>query len=118
MSLTSGWFRNWPASEVAIVAAASSVLRSIAPRPPELAPGHGAHDQERLGSACNGLGEWGLRRVVGQVLLAREEAHERPALVGELVTDGTAEHGIPLLERVENRAKRRLTIDGHRHLVA
>ena len=48
--------------------------------PTQLAAGHGPHDQEGLGSPRDRVGQRGVRRLVGQVLLAGEEPHERPAL--------------------------------------
>ena len=41
---------------------------------------------------------------MGQILLAGKESYKRPALLGDVVADRPAEHGIPSLERVENRA--------------
>ena len=45
----------------------------------ELAAGHGADDQVRLGAGRDGLGQRGVRLVVRQVLLAGEEPDERAA---------------------------------------
>lgn len=47
-----------------------------------LAAGHRADDKERLGARHNRLRQRGVRRLVRQVLLAGEEPHERPALMG------------------------------------
>src|SRR5271168_3141979 len=41
---------------------------------------------------------------MGQVLLAGEETQERPPLLGDVVADGAAQHGITGFECVEDRA--------------
>ena len=48
---------------------------------------------------------------MGHVLLAGKESYKRPALLGNVVADRPAQHGIPRLERVENRALRDRSID-------
>jgi hypothetical protein len=55
---------------------------------------------------------------MGQVLLAGEESQERTALLRVMVADGTAQHGIAGLERVERRALRGGAFDFERHLAA
>ena len=50
------------------------------PSPGALPAGHGADDQERLVAHHDRIGERGVRRLVRQIPLAGEEAHERPAL--------------------------------------
>jgi hypothetical protein len=50
------------------------------------------------------------------ILLAGKEAHERPALVRDLVTQGPAQRWIAGLERVEHRAQCCLAVDFERHL--
>ncbi len=54
--------------------------------------------------------------LVGQILLAGEEAHERPAFQRHVVADRTAQHRIACLEGVEDRALRDLPLDLERHL--
>ena len=44
-----------------------------------LAAGHGPHDQKGLGSRRDRIGQWGVGRFVGQILLAGEEPQEKPA---------------------------------------
>src|SRR5262247_1344480 len=53
-----------------------------------LPAGHSPHDEERLSPCCNGVGQWGVGRGVGQVLLTGEEPHERPAPLRDVVADG------------------------------
>jgi hypothetical protein len=48
---------------------------------------------------------------VGQVFFAGEKAHERPALLRNLVAYCSAQHRIAGLERVEHRALRDFTMD-------
>src|SRR5688572_8905715 len=76
-----------------------------------LAAGHGPDDQERLGAGRDRVGQRGVRRLVGQVLLAGEEPHERSPLVGHVVADRPAQHGMVALERVEDRALRGRSVD-------
>ncbi|HKI20153.1 MAG TPA: hypothetical protein VKA15_19845, partial [Isosphaeraceae bacterium] len=52
-----------------------------------------------------------IRRVMGQILLAGEEPHERSALVRDMVADRPAQNRITDVERVEDRALRGLTRD-------
>src|SRR6185437_14324744 len=70
----------------------------------ELAAGHGADDQVRLGAGRDGFGQRGVRLLVRQVLLAGKEPDERAAFSGPLVADGAAQHRVPGLQRVEHRA--------------
>src|SRR2546426_5700681 len=81
-----------------------------------LAAGHGPHDEKRLGPVRDRVGQRGIRRFVGQILLAGEEPHERPALVRDVVADRPAQHRVAGLERVEDRALRGLTLDVELHL--
>ena len=48
---------------------------------------------------------------MGQVFFAGEKAHERPALLRNLVADRSAQRRIASLERVEHRALRDFTLD-------
>src|SRR5437773_5779823 len=81
-----------------------------------LPAGHGADDQERLRTRRHRVRQRGIRRFVGQILLASEEAHERPAPLRDLVADRPAQHRIAGLERVEDRALRGLCLDVELHL--
>ncbi len=81
-----------------------------------LAAGYGSHDEERLGPGRDCVGQRGIRRFVGQIPLAGEEPHERSALLRDVVADRPAQHRIPGLERVEDRALRDLTLDVERYL--
>src|SRR6266704_2208644 len=83
-----------------------------------LPSGDGPDDQERLGPPRHRVGQGDVRRLVGQVLLAGEEPHERPALLGDLVPDGPAQHGIAGLEGVEDHAQGGRPLDLELHLAA
>jgi hypothetical protein len=48
---------------------------------------------------------------MGEVLFAGKEAQKWPALLGDMITDCTAQHGIAILKRVEECALRSLTLD-------
>jgi len=67
---------------------------------------NGTYDEKGLRSRGNGLGERSIRRFVGEILLASEEAQERSALLGDLVADRAAQHRITGLKRVKDRALR------------
>src|SRR5579875_2953573 len=68
---------------------------------------HRAHNEERLTACrdrgCHRLRQRRVRRLVGQVLLARVEADERPPPAGAPVPDRAAEHREPRLKRVQHR---------------
>src|SRR5947209_11628322 len=74
----------------------SSRLTSLLPFRNEcwpLAAGNGPDDDKRLLPRRDRVGQWGVRRLMGQVLLAGEEAQERTALLRNVVADGAAQHG-------------------------
>ena len=81
-----------------------------------LPAGHSPHDEKRLGPYHDGVGQRGIRRCVGQILLTGEEPHERSALLRDVVADCPAQHRIAGFEGVENRALRRRTLDVQLHL--
>src|SRR5262245_49038584 len=74
-------------------------------------PRHGADDEERLPTRRDRIRQVGIRQLVGQVLLAREEAHEGAAALGEVVTNRPAQHRVAGLERVEDGALRDGALD-------
>src|SRR5438552_8001279 len=78
--------------------------------------GHRPHDEQRLGAGRHRIRQRGIRQLVGQILRAREEPHERPALLGGLIADRPAQRGKRSLERVEDRALRDLAGDLELHL--
>jgi hypothetical protein len=55
---------------------------------------------------------------VGQIFATGEEPHERPALPGETIANRPAQHRVPGLERVEDRALGCLAIDFDFHFAA
>src|SRR5436309_586395 len=79
---------------------------------------HGPDDQEGLRPRRDRVGQRGVGRFVGHILLAGEAPHERPAPLRDLVADRPAQHRIGGLERVEDRALRDRTVDLERHLAA
>ena len=86
------------------------------PSAPPLPPGQGPHDQEGLGPPGDRAGEGGVGGGVGEVLPAGEEAHEGPALPRDVVADGPAQHGVAVLDGVEERAPRGRAPDLDLHL--
>ena len=48
---------------------------------------------------------------MGEIFLAGKEPQERPALLGVVLADRSAQHGIARFERVEHRALRDRTLD-------
>ena len=76
------------------------------------------NDNKRLLPGRDGIGERGVGRLVGEVFFAGEEAQERAALLRVVVADGSAQHGIARLERVEHGTQRDRSLDFERHLAA
>jgi len=72
----------------------------------ELSTGHGSHDAERLGPGGDRLGQLGILRRKGQILLAREEPHKGTALAGGVVAYGPPQLGMASLERVQEAPRR------------
>ncbi len=70
------------------------------------ATGDGADDEEGLGSGDDLLGQGGVERLVGEVLVAGEEAEEIAAFFGGMVADGAAQHGELEFEGVEGGSER------------
>src|SRR5437588_1644584 len=83
-----------------------------------LAPGNGPDNDKRLLPRRDRIGQWGIRRLMRQILLAGEEAQERPALLRDLVADRPAQHRIAGLKRVENRPQRDRAVELELHLAA
>src|SRR5262245_49036377 len=65
-----------------------------------------ADDEKRLCALRHCVWERCIRRLVREVLLAGKEANKRPAAECHVLADGSAQHGIAGLERVEHRALR------------
>jgi len=74
-------------------------------------PGNGPKDDKGLRPGCDRIGQWVVRGLMGQILLAGEEPQKRPALVRDVIADGAAQHGIAGLKRIEHRALRDRTRD-------
>jgi hypothetical protein len=72
--------------------------------------------QKGFGRRRHRRGQRGIGKLIGQVLLAGEEAQEWPALLRDLIADRPAKHGIPGFESVEHRALRGLSFDFEIHL--
>src|SRR6266849_1591166 len=70
---------------------------------PASAAGDGSDDEKGLGPGRHRVGQRRVQGLVGQIPLAGEEPQERPALLGDVVPDRPAQHGIARLERVEHR---------------
>src|SRR5205814_6644792 len=64
------------------------------------------HDQKGFRSGGDRFGQRSVGRFVGQILLAGEETQERPALLGDVVADGAAQHRVGRFARVQDRAQR------------
>src|ERR1700730_1631981 len=52
------------------------------------------YDEQRLLPGHHGVGQRGVRRFVGQILFAREEAQEWTALLCDVIANGAAQHRI------------------------
>src|SRR5208283_4765762 len=69
-----------------------------------LATSNGPEDNKRLRARRDRVRQCGVRRFVGQILLAREEPQERPALLRDVVADCTPQHRIVSFKRIEDGA--------------
>src|ERR1017187_4228329 len=69
-----------------------------------LASGNCSQDDKWFHPRGHYFRQGGVRPFMGEILLAGEETQERPALLCNLIADRTAQHGIPSLQGVENRA--------------
>jgi hypothetical protein len=76
-----------------------------------LAPGNSSEDQQRFRPRGDGVGEWSVRRLMGEIFLAGEKSQKWPALFRAVVADGAAQHGIARFERVQHRALGYLALD-------
>ncbi len=54
-------------------------------------------------------------RIVGEILLASEEPDEGPALQRDMVADRSSQNRIGSLQRIQDRAERRRTLDVQDH---
>src|SRR5574341_931276 len=72
---------------------------------------HGPHHPKRLCARRHRVGQLGLGRLMRQVLPTGEEPDERPALLRHMVANRPAQHRIPGLQRVQDRAQRRRTLN-------
>src|SRR5438309_5533744 len=62
--------------------------------------------------------QWCIRRLVREILLAREEPYERAALPSRVVTYGASQHRIGALHCIEDGALRHRALHVERDLVA
>jgi hypothetical protein len=69
------------------------------------AAGDGADDQEGFRAGDDGVGEGGVGGFVRKIFGTGEEAKERAALLGDMVANGAAEHGVGGFEGVESGAE-------------
>ena len=76
-----------------------------------LATRHSAHDLVRLLSDCNLIGQWSIRRFMGEVLLTSVEPQERPALMRKTIADRSPQYRIARLESIDNRTLRNSPLD-------
>src|SRR5262245_15550915 len=75
------------------------------------AAGNGPDDEVGLLPRRHGVRQRGVRRLVGQVLLAGEEPQQRPPQLRHVVADRPAQHRVAGFQRVEDRALRRPALD-------
>ncbi len=80
------------------------------------AAGDRTHDQVRLSPRCDCIRQWGIRRLVGQVLFACEEPQQGTPLLRGRITYGSAQRWVLHLERIENGALRGRAVDPELHL--
>jgi len=70
----------------------------------KLTPSNRADNHEWLGADSHLFRERGVSRFERKILAAGEEAHERPAFLGNVISYSPAQGGVFGLERVEDRA--------------
>src|SRR5262245_18464177 len=87
-------------------------LTCVPPFSSGLAAGHRPDHEERLEPRRDRGRQRRVGQLVGQILLAGEEANKRPAAACDVVADRPAQHRIASLERVEDGTLR----DGGCHL--
>ena len=61
--------------------------RHECPRHKRLAAGNGSDDEKGFCPCGDGLGQWGVRRLMRQILFAGEESQKWPALLRDLIAD-------------------------------
>jgi len=83
-----------------------------------LTSGNGSQDEKWLGPRGHCIGQWRVRRFMGDILFAGEEPQKRPTLLRDLVAYGAAQHRKAGFERVEDRALSGLTLDLQLHIAA
>ena len=83
-----------------------------------LAASDGAHDAQRFLTCLHSLWQTGRRRFQGEVFTACKVADERASIVGHVLPDGTAEHGVAFLERIQGGLNRGLAPNLHLYLAA
>jgi hypothetical protein len=62
----------------------------------------GGEDYEGFFPGSDFVGQRSVGRFVGEILLANEKAQEGTALQGDVVTDGSTQHGVAGFEGVED----------------
>jgi len=77
---------------------------------------HGSHDQERLRTSDDRIGQLGIRRFEGQIFFAGEESDEWPPPQSVVIANRPAQHWIVYFECIENRAHRGRTFHLKLHL--
>src|SRR5439155_26306591 len=82
------------------------------------AAGHRPYDQKGFPPRRDRVREGSVRRLVGEILLARKEPYQWTPLLRGGITDRPAQHWILCLQRVEDRALRRRALNLERHLSA
>ena len=83
---------------------------------PRLAAGNGPYNEKGFRPRRDLVGQRGIRRLMGQILLAGEEPQEGSSLLRDVVAGRPPQHRIAGLERVEDRALRNRTLNVEPHL--
>src|SRR5208282_5366326 len=86
------------------------------PEPWFLPASNGADDEERLLPGDDRFRQRRVGRLQGKVFLAGKKTQERPALERHVIPNGSAQHGIAGLERVQHRAHRHRSRYLQRHV--
>ena len=81
-----------------------------------LAAGDGSDNGEGLLPRCDGFGEGSIHRGVGEVFFAGVEPQEWAALLGDMVTDRSAQYRVASLDCIQHGAHRYRPCNINRHL--
>src|SRR4051812_28123400 len=84
----------------------------------KLSSRNGSQNNQRLFSSRDFIRQTRINGLVRQVLLASEETQKGSTLLRGVIADGAAQHGIALLERIEDRLYCDFAVEFEFHIAA